>query len=118
MKHCLSTYGAMKETELSDLSFAEALTKLIREKGFTLRKLGELCGLDHTYLCRLAKGTYRGSDRAIKKVAKALGVEPYYFWEWRMRRLEEYLLGRIGKEQELIRERAGVLRMGGPQDVD
>lgn len=116
----------MSESELSDLPFAETLTELIREKGFTLRKLGELCGLDHTYLCRLAKGTYRGSDKAIQKITQAFGIQPRYFREWRMRRLEEYLLGGIGKkevalskrEEELIRERARVLQKGGPWNVD
>ncbi|GFP34195.1 hypothetical protein HKBW3S42_02535, partial [Candidatus Hakubella thermalkaliphila] len=42
-----------------------------------LRKLGELSSLDHSYLSRLAKGgMYRASDKAIKKIAQALGVEP------------------------------------------
>lgn len=116
-------FDAMKETELSDLSFAETLTELMKEKGLTFRSLSELSGLDHSYLSRLAKGgTYRASDKAIKKIAQALGIQPSYFREWRMRRLEEYLLSRIGKEEvvlspkeeELIRERVGVLRRRNP----
>ncbi|GFP19920.1 hypothetical protein HKBW3S03_01424 [Candidatus Hakubella thermalkaliphila] len=56
---------------------------------------------------KAAKGrrTYRASDKAIKKVAQALGVEPHYFREWRMQRLEEYLLGRIGKEEVVLSEK-------------
>lgn len=117
----------MSKPELSDLSFAETLTELMKEKGLTFRAPSEVSGLDHTYLSRLAKGgMYRASDRAIRKISKALKVEPHYFREWRMRRLEEYLLGQIGKEEvvlsereeELIRGRARVLRRGGLQNVD
>jgi HTH-type transcriptional regulator, competence development regulator len=59
-------------------TFGSRLRVLRREKGFTLRQLADLAGLDFTYLSKIENGRvlYTPAADTIRVIAKALGAEP------------------------------------------
>ena len=66
----------------------------MQEKGVTYRSLAEQTSLSAGYLNHLVHGNRPvPSDDIVRKLAKALGVEPEHFREYRLRlitqRLEE-----------------------------
>jgi transcriptional regulator with XRE-family HTH domain len=74
--------------------FGPTLERLMQEKGVTYRALAEQTSLSAGYLNHLVHGNRPvPSDDIVRKLAKALGVEPEHFREYRLRlitqRLEE-----------------------------
>lgn len=56
--------------------FGERLRELRLERGFSQEKLGELAGLDRTYISSAERGRRNVTLKAIHKLADALGVSP------------------------------------------
>lgn len=46
-----------------------------KAKKITIRKLGEMCELDYSSLCRLEGGQYASKITTLKNVADKLGVD-------------------------------------------
>ncbi len=74
--------------------FGPTLERLMQEKGVTYRALAEQTNLSAGYLNHLVHGNRPvPSDDIVRKLAKALGIEPEHFREYRLRlitqRLEE-----------------------------
>ncbi len=46
-----------------------------KAKKITIRKLGEMCGLVYSSLCRLEGGQYASKITTLKSVADSLGVD-------------------------------------------
>ena len=75
----------------TDLGFGPALRDLMKARGLTFRKLEELTiesdptgrGLKNAYLNQLANGRSKVSMNGIELIAKALGLDPAYFQEYR-----------------------------------
>ena len=76
----------------SDLDFARALLALKKASGLSYMKIAIKAGLSDTYLVNIVQGkNLAPNDKNIKKIARALGVAPEYFREYRQRRLAEKL---------------------------
>lgn len=54
----------------------ERLKKLRREKVLSLRELEERSGVSYNTIWRIEDGRQGAQQRTIRKLAKALGVEP------------------------------------------
>lgn len=63
---------------MARLSAAQKLGRKIRERrhelGYSQEKLGELTGLDRTYISGIERGVRNPSLKNIEKIAKALDV--------------------------------------------
>jgi transcriptional regulator with XRE-family HTH domain len=59
-------------------SFGSKLRQLRKEKGFTLRQLADMVGVDFTYLSKVEndRGPYTPSVDTIRSIARALGTDP------------------------------------------
>lgn len=74
----------------SNRPFGEALRLLMQEQELSYRSLAELTrrldgkGMTHAHINMLAKGHDRPSKRAMELIARACGVEPAYFAEYRL----------------------------------
>jgi transcriptional regulator with XRE-family HTH domain len=74
----------------SDKPFGQSLRALMRERGLTYRGLAEAIGeldergMTHAHINMLANGHDRPSVRAMELIAKACGVDPSYFAEYRL----------------------------------
>jgi transcriptional regulator with XRE-family HTH domain len=74
----------------SDSPFGESLRSLMRERGLTYRGLAEAIGaldqrgMTHAHINMLANGHDRPSIRAMELIARACGVDPNYFAEYRL----------------------------------
>jgi len=74
----------------SDEPFGESLRLLMRERGLTYRGLADAIGaldergLTHAHINMLANGHDRPSIRAMELIARACGVDPNYFAEYRL----------------------------------
>jgi len=74
----------------SDKPFGESLRLLMRERGLTYRGLADAIGaldergLTHAHINMLANGHDRPSIRAMELIARACGVDPNYFAEYRL----------------------------------
>jgi transcriptional regulator with XRE-family HTH domain len=66
MQHCEGDF--MPET------FGSFIKKKRLEKDLSLRNLGDITGLDYSYIGRLEKGTSLPSRDTVIKLAKALGI--------------------------------------------
>jgi transcriptional regulator with XRE-family HTH domain len=74
--------------------FGETVQSLMAETGTTYRTLAERSALSAGYLHHVAHGNRRvPSNEVIGSVAKALGVEPDHFREYRVRVVTERLEG-------------------------
>jgi transcriptional regulator with XRE-family HTH domain len=78
----------------SDKPFGETLTALMAEQGLTYRSLAAKTDLSAGYLNHMVHGNRPvPAAKVIARLAKALGVEPEHFREYRIRfitdRLEE-----------------------------
>ena len=72
--------------------FGETVQALMAESGTTYRTLAERSGLSAGYLHHLVHGNRPvPSNEVIGSVAKALGVEPDHFREYRVRVVTERL---------------------------
>ena len=83
-----------RRRRFSDEAFGETVERLMAEKGVTYRALADKTKLSAGYLNHLVHGNRPvPSDDVIRILAKALGVEPEHFREYRLRvitdRLEE-----------------------------
>ena len=74
----------------SDEPFGESLRLLMRERGLTYRGLADAIGaldergMTHAHINMLANGHDRPSIRAMELIARACGVDPNYFAEYRL----------------------------------
>src|SRR5438046_1359292 len=81
-----------KTTKGESLRFDPGLEALMREAGVSYRGLAEKTGLSAGYLNHLAHGNRPvPSDEVIQRIAKALGVKPDRFLEYRVRRVADVL---------------------------
>jgi transcriptional regulator with XRE-family HTH domain len=79
-----------------------ALKARMREQGLTFRALATLTrahdpegrGVTYAYLCALTSGREYPSRRSLQLIAAALGLQPRYFAEYRLAKLQEELDGR------------------------
>jgi transcriptional regulator with XRE-family HTH domain len=83
-----------QKRRFSDRPFGQAITELMEERDLTYRGLAAETGLSAGYLNHLVHGNRPvPSDEVIGTLARALGVEPEHFREYRIRvitaRLEE-----------------------------
>ena len=68
--------------------FADALFKLKKDIGLSYMQIAVKAKLSDTYLINIVnRKNLAPNDGNIEKIAKALGVEPEYFFEYRLRRL-------------------------------
>lgn len=66
--------------------FGPTVERLMGEGGITYRALAEMTDLSAGYLNHLVHGNRPvPSDEVVEKLAGALGVEPEYFLEYRVR---------------------------------
>lgn len=113
----------------SNQSFGDALRVLMEEQGISYRGLAEKTrrldgkGMTHAHINMLARGHDRPSMRAMELIAKACGVEPDYFAEYRLAQaMRELDPAEVGLEQALEtlnarlagRRRAGARRQRSP----
>ena len=85
---------AKATTTKTSVPFGEGVETAMRKKGISYRSLAETTGLSAGYLNHLVHGNRPvPSNDVIETLAEALGVEPEYFREYRLRvitdRLEE-----------------------------
>ena len=79
--------------------FGPALEQLMEETGVTYRALAHKAELSAGYLNHLVHGNRPvPADDVIERIADALGVEPAYFREYRLR----YITRRLEAMPELI----------------
>ncbi|HET9322520.1 MAG TPA: helix-turn-helix transcriptional regulator [Gaiellaceae bacterium] len=72
--------------------FGPTLERLMHEKGVTYRALAEQTSLSAGYLNHLVHGNRPvPSDDIVRRLAKALGVEPEHFREYRLRLITQKL---------------------------
>ena len=75
-----------KRRRFSSEPFGDAIERLMNELGVTYRGLAAKTDLSAGYLNHLLHGNRPvPSDDVVKKLAKALGVEPEHFLEYRVR---------------------------------
>ncbi|HYX86185.1 MAG TPA: helix-turn-helix transcriptional regulator [Gaiellales bacterium] len=74
--------------------FDPGLGQLMSEAGVSYRRLAEMTDLSAGYLNHLAHGNRPvPADAVIERIAKALGVPPDRFLEYRIRRIGDVLRG-------------------------
>jgi transcriptional regulator with XRE-family HTH domain len=74
--------------------FGATIERLMDETGTTYRGLADLTGLSAGYLNHLVHGNRPvPSTDVIRTLARALGVEPEYFREYRLRVITDRLEG-------------------------
>jgi transcriptional regulator with XRE-family HTH domain len=72
--------------------FGPTLERLMQEKGVTYRALADQTSLSAGYLNHLVHGNRPvPSDEIVRKLSKALGVEPEHFREYRLRLITQKL---------------------------
>lgn len=82
----------MTRRRFSEKPFGEALTALMDEQGVTYRALAARSGLSAGYLNHMVHGNRPvPSNDVIARLARALGVEPEHFREYRIRVISERL---------------------------
>jgi transcriptional regulator with XRE-family HTH domain len=81
-----------RKRRFSDQPFGATVQSLMAETGTTYRALAERTGLSAGYLNHLVHGNRPvPSNEVIATLAKALGVEPEHFREYRVRVITERL---------------------------
>ena len=81
-----------RKRRFSDQPFGAAVQSLMTETGTTYRGLAERTGLSAGYLNHLVHGNRPvPSNDVMATLAKALGVEPEHFREYRVRVITEKL---------------------------
>jgi len=72
--------------------FGPTLERLMQEKGVTYRALADQTNLSAGYLNHLVHGNRPvPSDEIVRKLSKALGVDPEHFREYRLRLITQKL---------------------------
>jgi transcriptional regulator with XRE-family HTH domain len=83
---------ARRKRRFSEEPFGATVEKLMDETGVTYRALADKTKLSAGYLNHLVHGNRPvPSDDVIRSLAKALGVEPEHFREYRLRVITERL---------------------------
>ncbi len=83
---------ARRRRRFSDEAFGGTVARLMSETGTTYRALAEKTGLSAGYLNHLVHGNRPvPSNDVVESLAKALGVEPAHFREYRLRVITERL---------------------------
>jgi transcriptional regulator with XRE-family HTH domain len=83
---------ARRRRRFSEESFGPTVEKLMDETGVTYRALADKTRLSAGYLNHLVHGNRPvPSDDVMRTLAKALGVEPEHFREYRLRVITERL---------------------------
>jgi transcriptional regulator with XRE-family HTH domain len=83
---------ARRKRRFSEDPFGPTIEKLMDETGVTYRALADKTKLSAGYLNHLVHGNRPvPSDDVMKTLAKALGVEPEHFREYRLRVITERL---------------------------
>lgn len=109
-------------SEQSEKPFGESLRSLMRERGLTYRGLADAIGtldergMTHAHINMLANGHDRPSIRAMELIARACGVDPNYFAEYRLAiAMRELDPEEVGLEQALqnLNARLGSRRRSG-----
>ena len=92
----------------SDKPFGDALRELMEARGLTYRELAQRTrelderGITHAHINMLANGHDRPSMRAMQLIARACGVTPDYFAEYRLAEaMRELDPAEVGLEQAL-----------------
>ena len=81
-----------RKRRFSDESFGATVERLMNETGLTYRALADKTRLSAGYLNHLVHGNRPvPSDDVMRTLAKALGVEPEHFREFRLRVITERL---------------------------
>lgn len=83
----------------TDTPFTEELPRLLHDRGMSLRALAATIGISDSHLSRvLRRVDYKTpSPDLMRKVARALGLQPDYFLEFR----EAYVIERIRSDPKL-----------------
>ena len=83
---------ARRRRKFSEEPFGPTIERLMDETGITYRALAEKSGLSAGYLNHLVHGNRPvPSNDVMEALAKALGVEPEHFREYRLRVITERL---------------------------
>jgi transcriptional regulator with XRE-family HTH domain len=83
---------ARRKRRFSEEAFGPTVEKLMDETGVTYRALADKTKLSAGYLNHLVHGNRPvPSDDVMRTLAKALGVEPEHFREYRLRVITERL---------------------------
>jgi len=83
-----------RRRRFSDEAFGRTVQSLMEETGVTYRGLAERAGLSAGYLNHLVHGNRPvPSNDVMATLARALGVEPEHFREYRVRVITERLEG-------------------------
>jgi transcriptional regulator with XRE-family HTH domain len=81
-----------RKRRFSSEPFGPTVERLMNEAGLTYRSLGERTNLSAGYLNHLVHGNRPvPSDDVIETLARALGVEPEHFREYRLRVISDRL---------------------------
>ena len=81
-----------KRRRYSDEPFGDTIERLMAETGATYRGLADKADLSAGYLNHIVHGNRPvPSNEVIARIAKALGVEPEHFREYRIRVITEKL---------------------------
>jgi transcriptional regulator with XRE-family HTH domain len=81
-----------RRRRFSEDSFGPTVERLMAQAGLTYRSLGAKTGLSAGYLNHLVHGNRPvPSNEVVETLARALGVEPEHFREYRLRVITERL---------------------------
>lgn len=81
-----------RRRKFSEEPFGQTIERLMGETGITYRGLAEKTRLSAGYLNHLVHGNRPvPSDKVVGQLAKALGVEPEHFREYRLRVITDRL---------------------------
>ncbi len=75
----------------SNKIFGEALKEIIEKKKIKLRSLALKTNLNYSYFSKLKKSKKAPPKETIINISKALDIEPDYFMEFRLRRINDTL---------------------------
>ncbi|MDQ6532120.1 helix-turn-helix transcriptional regulator [Flavobacterium sp. LHD-85] len=64
------------------LSFGEKLYKFRKDKGFSYRKLAQMCNVDHSQISKIEKGQKSIQLKTVFDLARALNVHPKDFFDF------------------------------------
>ena len=88
-----------RRRRFSEEPFGQTIERLMGETGITYRGLAEKTKLSAGYLNHLVHGNRPvPSDKVVGQLAKALGVEPEHFLEYRVR----VITSRLEKMPDLV----------------
>jgi transcriptional regulator with XRE-family HTH domain len=97
-----------RESTSSQLPFAEAVTELLGERGWTQRELARATDVDPAHICRLLGSTVTSvSPALLRRVADAFELAPDFFLEYREWRVLQAVRSDPSLRERLYRYVAG-----------